>query len=103
MLTALLIISGIPATGWLLDWNQTPLQNLAPVLTTTSSGSNYRTPEDHHISLPVSKPVTPPLNTTTTTPQSLAHSCSTLGITDPTCTVKDKTVQVFSSFKKLGV
>jgi hypothetical protein len=73
-------VNPIPG-GWLLDWNRTSPWNQAPVLTTSSSGSNYRTPEDHHISLPISEPVTPPLTTTTTTPQAPVRSCSTLGVT----------------------
>jgi hypothetical protein len=74
------LVNPIPR-GWLLNWNQTPPWNQAPVLTTSSSGSNYRTPEGHQIALPISKPVTPPLTTTTTTPQALVHSCSTPGVT----------------------
>jgi hypothetical protein len=45
--------------GWQLDWNRTPPRNQAPVLTTSSLGSNYRTPEGHQIPLPISEPVTP--------------------------------------------
>jgi hypothetical protein len=73
-------VNPIPG-GWLLDWNRTPPRNQAPVLTTSSSGSNYRTPEGHLIPLPISEPVTPPLITTTTTPQAPVRSCSTPGVT----------------------
>jgi hypothetical protein len=51
------------------------------VLTTSSSGSNYRTPEGQQIPLPISEPVTPPLTTTTTTPQAPVCSRSTPGVT----------------------
>jgi hypothetical protein len=73
-------VNPIPG-GWLLDWNLTPPQNQAPVLTTSSSGSNYRTPEGQQIPLPISEPVTPPLTTTTTTPQAPVRSRSTPGVT----------------------
>jgi hypothetical protein len=73
-------VNPIPG-GWLLDWNRTPPRNQAPVLTTSSSGSNYRTPEGQQIPLPISKPVTPLLTTTTTTPQAPVRSRSTPGVT----------------------
>jgi hypothetical protein len=73
-------VNPIPG-GWQLDWNQTPPWNQAPVLTTSSLGSNYRTPEGHQIPLPISKLVTPLLTTTTTTLQALVRSRSTLGVT----------------------
>jgi hypothetical protein len=76
-------VNPIPG-GWQLDGNQTPPWNQAPVLTTSSSGSNYRTPEGHHTSLPISEPVTPLLTNTTTTLQAPVCSRSTLGITDQT-------------------
>jgi hypothetical protein len=73
-------VNPIPG-GWLLNWNRTPPRNQAPVLTTSSLGSNYRTPEGQQIPLPISKPVTPLLTTTTTTPQAPVRSRSTPGVT----------------------
>jgi hypothetical protein len=75
------LVNPIPR-GWLLDWNQTPPQNQAPMLTTSSLGSNYRTPEGHQIPLPISEPVMPLLSTTTTTLQAPVCSRSTPGVTD---------------------
>jgi hypothetical protein len=74
------LVNPVPG-GWLLDWNRTSPWNQAPVLTTASSGSNYRTPEDHQIPLPISEPVTPLLITTTTTLQAPVRSRSTPGVT----------------------
>jgi hypothetical protein len=48
---------------------------------TSSLGSKYRTPEGQQIPLPISKPVTPPLTTTTTTLQAPVCSRSTPGVT----------------------
>jgi hypothetical protein len=73
-------VNPIPG-GWLLDWNLTPPRNQATVLTTSSSGSNYRTPEGQQIPLAISEPVTPPLTTTTTTPQAPVRGRSTPGVT----------------------
>jgi hypothetical protein len=58
------------------------LTGIELLLTTSSSGSNYRTPEGQQIPLPISEPVTPPLTTTTTTPQAPVRSRSTPGVTD---------------------
>jgi hypothetical protein len=74
------LVNSVPG-GWQLNWNQTPPWNQAPVLTTSSLGSNYRTPEGHQIPLPICKAVTPLLNTTTTTPQGPVCSRSTPGVT----------------------